>query len=350
MPTDFAFLPSGRVVITEKNGVVLVASVQTGGTRVALDIRSRVSTDDIRGLLTVTVDPAFPRKPYLYVLYTAAARKEGAPTRLNVSRFTWSNGRLDASSEKVILAATLPLYHAGGQIAFAPDGTMFIAIGDGGHDPNKPAALVAQDVDKPLGKVLHVTRDGKGVPRNPFWNGDATATRSKVWALGFRNPFRLTLEPGTETPVVGDAGYLKSEELSVARRGTNNGWPCYEGTLRGPENYPKTHVCQTLYARGSRAVNEPLVSFNRKHAAVIVGGAFVDGKQVGASVRSAYVFADFARGWLRYLAVRDAKLDDRPVNFGRRLSGPVAIHVDRDGALCYLSMPSGELRRIERVR
>ena len=187
-PTDFAFLPSGDVVVTEKNGLVRAASTRTGRLRRVLDWRSRVSTSDIRGLLTVTVDPAFPSRPYLYLMYIAAVAREGAPTTSNVSRFTWRRGRLDPSSEKRIVVVPEPVAHAGGQIVFAADGTIFVGTGDAAAPEAVPTSLVAQDLDQLRGKVLHVTRDGKGVPENPFWNGDATASRSKVWAYGLQEP------------------------------------------------------------------------------------------------------------------------------------------------------------------
>jgi glucose/arabinose dehydrogenase len=347
-PTDFAFFPSGDVVVTEKDGVVKVADPESKRTRVVLDIRSRVSDDDIRGLLTVTVDPSFPRNPYLYVLYTAAVRDPKAPTTSNVSRFTWRNGRLDPASEKRILTVVERRAHAGGQIVFAPDGTLFVSTGDAQHSQEVPAALVAQDLDRLQGKVLHLTRDGKGVPGNPFWNGDPSATRSKIWAFGFRNPFRLTLEPGSETPVVGDVGFQTEDEISTAPRGANNGWPCYEGGSLGPQGYPDSAVCRALYGEGESAVNFPVVSYSHDQAAAITGGTFMDGAKLGARTPLVYVFADFVHGWLRYLEVRDGRLADSPVDVGEGLPGPVALHTDKAGALYYLSAPTGQLRRIER--
>ena len=346
-PTDFAFLPSGEVVFSEKNGLVRVARMGTGAPRTVLDLRSRVSTSDIRGLVTVTVDPDFPRRPYVYVIYTAAVAPEMAPTTSHVSRFTWRDGRLDPASEVRILTSPVEDAHAGGQIVFARDGTLFVSTGDGVNSNEVPKSLAAQDVDKTQGKVLHLARDGKGVPGNPFWNGDPDATRSKVWAYGFRNPFRLTLHPSSGLPVVADVGYLAEDEVSVVTKGSNDGWPCYEGTRRGPGRYPATAVCRRLYRKGPAAEHPPVVAFRHQDTASIAGGAFWDGDAVGADARRIYVVADFSYGWLRYLDVERGTLEGEATELGERLPGPVALHVGPDGALYYLSAPTGELRRVE---
>ena len=88
--------------------------------------------------------------------------------------------------------------HNGGDIEFARDGTMFVSTGDGGgKDEFEATALTSQARHALGGKVLRITRDGRGVRGNPFWNGDPDANRSKIWALGLRNPFRMALHPET---------------------------------------------------------------------------------------------------------------------------------------------------------
>jgi glucose/arabinose dehydrogenase len=345
-PTDFAFLPSGEILVTQKDGTIVAADPETGRLRKVLDLSSRVSTYDIRGLLTVTVDPDFPTKPFLYLQYNGATDPDSAPTTTHMSRFTWRDGRIDPASEKQLVTWVVDRSHSGGQIAFAPDGTLFMSTGDGQHSQESPKSLPAQDVDALVGKVLHITRDGQGVPGNPFWNGDANATRSKVWAYGFRNPFRLAVQPGTDTPVVGDVGFRAQEEISVVPKGSNNGWPCYEGTDPGPAGYPDTDFCKALYQKDD--TNMPLASFPRDDAATIVGGTFTTGESVGSSAPLVYLFGDFVYGWLRYVDVDGDRLSDEPVNFATGVPGPVAVHVGKDAAVYYLSASTGELRRLER--
>src|SRR5262249_50202594 len=95
-------------------------------------------------------------------------------------------------------------------------------------------ALRAQDVDSINGKLLRIDpATGNGLPDNPFYAGP-TDIPSKVWCYGFRNPFRFTILPGTSDVFVGDVGWDDWEELDVAARGGNYGWPCHEGPFIQP--------------------------------------------------------------------------------------------------------------------
>lgn len=120
-----------------------------------------------------------------------------------------------------------------------------------------------QDLDSLAGKILHVTRAGMGVPSNPFWTGDARANRSKVWAYGLRNPFRLALRPVTSVPYVGDVGWDDFEEIDVAPRGAKLGWPCYDGRTRA-RFYRRTEICRRVYAQGAAGVKFPIVLWSRR--------------------------------------------------------------------------------------
>src|SRR5262245_52446607 len=88
-PTDFDFLPDGRIVIAEKDGLVLLSKHGRLSRRPFLDLRNRVDTQALRGLVDVTVDPAYPDRPYVYVVYAAKGSEKGhdRPTSVRVSRF-----------------------------------------------------------------------------------------------------------------------------------------------------------------------------------------------------------------------------------------------------------------------
>src|SRR6185369_9058482 len=112
--------------------------------------------------------------------------------------------------------------HSIGNIKFAADGTMFVTTGDGASfNVVDDLALRSQSIDSLGGKMLHVTANGDGVPANPFWNGDPTAIRSKVWAYGLRNPYRFNIRPSNGTPFLGDVGWGTWEEANVAAPGAN---------------------------------------------------------------------------------------------------------------------------------
>jgi glucose/arabinose dehydrogenase len=364
-PTDFAPLPDGRILVGEKHGVVRVVEDGRLLQTPFLDISSRVDNSIYRGLVALHVDPDFETNGYVYLLYTQRGRgSPGSPTSERLLRVTARGDEVLPGSERVLLGSAgavscfgLPVGsdcipseydHVGGDIAFAVDGTLFVSTGDGGPDDKRPIQLRAQDPDFLSGKILHVTRDGLGVASNPFWNGDPGANRSKVWALGLRNPFRITLSPASGTPVVADVGQETFEEVDVAPRGANLGWPCYEGRARAPR-FGATSVCRSLYAKAS-AVQLPAVVY--RHGAPgggqsVTGGSFYTGTAFPAGYRGLYFYGDWEKGWLRTLRFDASdRLVHGPDPFASGTAGPVAIRPGRDGALYYLAFNANELRRI----
>ena len=205
-----AFLPDGGVVVGQQPGTV--ALVRNGAVTPLLDISDHVNSTIDRGLLGIVVDPAFASNGYVYVLYTYEDHQGSrrGPTNVRVSRFTVRGDTADPNTETPILGSVVGTdcskaavnadcienqnpYHAGGGLVFAPDGTLFVGIGDG-SDPvegGDSVVLDAQRLDVPNGKVLHITTTGEGLPANPFWDGNPDSWRSKIYVLGNRNPFRV---------------------------------------------------------------------------------------------------------------------------------------------------------------
>lgn len=118
-----------------------------------------------------------------------------------------------------------------------------------------------------------------------------------MWAHGLRNPFRFELEPRGGA-WIGDVGWNRWEEVNVASRGANFGWPCYESGGRPPE-YANGDVCRDLYARGRAAVRFPPLAYERGS---VTGGVFYSGDAFPRAYRGAYVFGDWSRSWLRVLS------------------------------------------------
>jgi glucose/arabinose dehydrogenase len=366
-PTDFAFLPDGRVLISDRRGMIRMEAAGKVAKQSVLDLRSSTSPHGLLGIVTVQVDPDFPRRPYIYVL--RALRPTGgqeAPTSARLSRYRLEGSVALPESEVVLLgsdggggscldlppsADCLPAdsEHIGSQIRFS-EGDLYVSTGDGGGargDGFDAISVRAQDVDSLGGKILRITRSGAGVPTNPYWNGDPRANRSKVWARGLRNPFRIVFRSSPRDLYVADLGNRQFDEISVASRAANLGWPCYEGTARfGP--YDHSAECRALYARGAAGVRFPAIEFRQDEARTLIGGVFYSGTAYPARYRGSYFFADFTYGWmkrLRFGARGDAA--GRPASFGTGLSGPVAIQQGPDGRLYYLSYVKGELRRID---
>lgn len=325
-PTAVAFAPDGRVFVAEQAGIVKVfASLSDTTPTVFADLRTEVNDYRERGLLGLALDPAFPARPYVYVLYTRDAPLGGtAPTwgqpdtegdpcpdefngclvsgrlaRLEADHNGWT-GRMD------VLVDGWPTQfdsHSIGALAFGPDGALYASGGDGGGwqfvdygqrgSPLNPigdppagiggvmtppsaegGALRAQDLrteGDPVGLngvVIRIDPDtGEGFPGNPLGNHPDPNAR-RIIAYGFRNPFRIAIRPGTSQVWVGDVGWRLTEEINVipapgAGAPVNFGWPCYEGS--GPQpSYQATGltICEQLYADPG-AVTFPLFEYVR---------------------------------------------------------------------------------------
>jgi glucose/arabinose dehydrogenase len=370
-PTQIAFLPDGRMLIALKSGVVRI--VKNGGLLPGAVIDLNTAPDIVndywdRGLLGITVDPNFASNGYIYLLYTYennAGQYNGAKSA-RLSRFTMSGDTASRATEQVILGTLvgagcdsfpagsdcLPsdyFSHTVGNLKFASDGTLFVEVGDGANfNVVHEDALRSQNLDSLAGKLLHITPTGQGIPSNPFWNGNPNSARSKIWAYGLRNSYRMALKPGSGTPFLGDVGWNTWEEINVATAGANLGWPCYEGAAQ-QGGYAALDECQTLYAQGANAVKAPLVQWNHNgQSSASTGGTFYTGTVYPAQYQGAYFYGDYARSWIRYLKVdANNNVTSGPTDFATGANGPVNIEMGPDGRLYYVAISSGQVRRID---
>ena len=364
--TDFAFLPDGRVLVSEKSGLVRIFDDGKPAAAPLLDLGAKMNGALWRGLMTVAVDPDFEQNGYVYVVYTGLPKDRSPdstePTHVVLARYTVRDDQ--AGEERILLGAEgeqagsclglpagadcIPVDHdhIGSDIVFAGDGTMFVGTGDGGGKERvEETAFTAQDVDALSGKILHIDREGRGLASNPFYEGDPDANRAKVWALGVRNPFRLELTT-SGTPIVGDVGWLDADEVDVATAGVNLGWPCYEG-LEQTHDYESRAQCQALYGSGDE-FREPVIVLHRSNASSVTGGVFVTSEDYPEEYRG-YVYGDWAQSWLKVAPLDPAsgQLDGGERDFAEDAGGPVAFQVGPDGRLYYLALNYGALYRLE---
>ena len=359
-PTAFAVLPHGRILVAELSGRVRVLVWGRLEREPFLDLRRKVNSVRARGLMDVAVPRDFERRPvaYLYYAWEDDPRRPLAPKTMRLTRVRVEHDRGVPESEVVLVgrrkcgpgregADCVPVActcHVGGHIGFGRRGEILLSTGDGSPFTHADyRSLRSQGVDWLLGKVLRVNGRGLGLRDNPFWSGRARDNRSKVWSYGLRNPWRFTVRPGSGAVVLGDVGWRRWEELDVAARGANFGWPCYEGPRPQP-GFAHFRICKRLYRKGARA---PLWAYPRGSAGSVTGGVFVPGPTWPGAYRRAYVFADYVRGVLLYTRLdRGNNLLFTPRRFATRVPGIVDLGVDRNGDLLYLSNSTGELRRI----
>lgn len=249
--TAIAFDHLGAIYITEKVGRVLRAAPNgTGGYQTPVlfaDLSAQVSTNAECGLLGLTLDPDFANNRWVYVFFTT-------PTDQRLVRLTASADftTMQAGSALVLLSG-LPRaadIHKAGDIQFSPvdSGAIYVSLGDDGNRnavacPSRNNLQIArpQCPDFYEGKFLKVdAATGRGLPSNPFWNGNADSINSRVWAVGFRNPFRFTFHraaPSADVVYVSENGD-GIDRLSRVRVGSNGGWgPCGDsGSCTNPND------------------------------------------------------------------------------------------------------------------
>ena len=202
---------------------------------VLIDIKDKVFTNRECGLLGIAIDPEFNTNHYLYLFYTTNVDQR-------LVRYT-VNPATHAAAEETVLLSGLPRTqeeHKSGDMHFAPKDNQSIYI-TAGND-TKPESAV-DDPGMYQGKVLRVNKaDGKGFADNPFSDGNLDSVKSRVWALGLRNPFRFTFAPSGEP-----ADYLyisengdQMDRFYQIKKGANGGWN--HGRDQGLANPPDPNV------------------------------------------------------------------------------------------------------------
>jgi glucose/arabinose dehydrogenase len=296
----------GRVLVCEQTGALRV--VKNGKLLPEPFLSLSVDSTWERGLIGITVSPAFPREPYVYVCYVT---QEPYPHH-RVSRFTAVGDRAEAGSEQVLLegddqtklGGSVPAGHQGGALHFGIDGKLYISIGE------QTAEAPAQSLATFQGKVLRIGADGTIPADNPFVDRTSGKYRA-IWALGLRNPFTFAVRNATGELWINDVGG-KFEEINVGVAGANFGWPVVE---HGP-----------VADSGFRG---PIYSYPQ---ASIAGGDFAPADWPN-ELGGRYFFADFVQGWIKSLNPDDP---NQVAPFAEGLRRPVDLRFAFDGSLFVL--------------
>lgn len=220
IPWAIDFAPNGRIFLTERPGRIRV--IENGQLRAEPWATLAVVHKRDAGLRGLAVAPDFARTGHLFVAATVAAQ-DGKPIN-RIYRFTERNGR-GVEPKVIVDNIPCPGAHAGGALAFGPDGMLYLSVGDVG------VLSAAQEAQSPIGKILRYRPDGSVPPDNPFAN-------SPVYALGVRNPQGLawhaaagalfaTEHGPTDHP--GEGGRVDQDELNLILPRGNYGWPVVSG-------------------------------------------------------------------------------------------------------------------------
>ena len=323
-PVDLASTPSrpGTLYVVEQEGLVRVVRNGTLQTAPFLDIRDRVSCCGERGLLGLAFHPKYGSNGRLYVNYTNNA----GDTRVVEYRANAAGTAVNEGTARVLLAVGQPYSnHNAGDLAFGRDGFLYVPLGDGGSggDPENRA----QNMRTRLGKLVRV---------------NVSTRAARIVALGFRNPWRISLDRATGRLWIGDVGQGTREEVDVFRpaaRGLENyGWRRLEGSTLH-------HSGTRLYSR-SRYV--PPVHQYATHAngGCAITGGFVYRGAIRAA-RGRYFFGDYCNGRVSSFVLRNGRRAD--LRWHPRLTVPGNLSSFGEGAsgeLFLLSHGGGAVYRL----
>jgi glucose/arabinose dehydrogenase len=320
------------IYVVERAGEVL--AVRGQDRRPFLDLSQRTTTEGERGLLSIAFDPRFQKNGLVYASYTNLAGN------IEVDSFKASAQRARPGSRRRVIVVPHPVFsnHNGGQIAFGPDGDLYLGTGDGGSegDPNGNA----QSTSTLLGKILRIEprRHGRRrytIPRgNPFVGRPG---RDEIFALGLRNPWRFSFDPATGRILIGDVGGSRWEEIDYesprSLRGANFGWNHFEGfAVFDPATRAPTHY------------RPPIHVYSHAHGCAIVGGYVVHDPSLG-SLDGRYLYTDLCSGELRSLVPhRPRARDDR--DLGLNVSAPTSFGLAHGDV--YVTSLNGPVYRLAR--
>jgi glucose/arabinose dehydrogenase len=221
-PWGMAFLPGGKMLVTERPGRLRVLSAD--GKQMSEPVAGLPAVDarGQGGLLDVAIDPAYATNQLIYWSY--AEPRDGGMNNTAVARGRFVDGAAPKVENVQVIfhqgpSLASPL-HFGGRLVFGRDGTLFITLGDRSIPEGRAQS---QRMDGLLGKIVRLNADGSVPKDNPFVGKEGV--RPEIWSFGHRNVQAATLHPGTGELWEVEHGTRGGDELNVSRKGKDYGWP-----------------------------------------------------------------------------------------------------------------------------
>jgi glucose/arabinose dehydrogenase len=334
---------SGRLFVIEQDGLIKIIEDGEVLPEPFLDIQGNVSTGSEQGLLGLAFHPDYESNGFFFIHYTD---RQGDTQIVRYSVSSNPNAA-DPASVVMLFSVDQPYgNHNGGQLAFGPDGYLYIGLGDGGsaNDPQSNA----QNLATPLGAILRieVLDDGSyAIPdSNPFV--DEQGADGRIWAWGLRNPWRFSFDSDTGDLYIGDVGQNRWEEInfqiSDSGGGLNYGWRCMEGAHLNIEEPPCTTAAGDLTA--------PIVEYSHSDGISVNGGYVYRGSRY-PQLDGAYFYGDYGSGrvWSIRLKDRVTQTWSQPrfeLDSGVNIS---SFGQDEAGEIYLVDYSGGTIRRIRAV-
>jgi hypothetical protein len=280
-----------RLFIVEKTGAIRIVKDGALLPTPFLDLSAQVSGGSEQGLLGLAFYPDYATTGRFVVHYTDPA----GDTRLSLFQVSSDPDLAEGSSEQIILTADQPFSnHNGGQVAFGPDGFLYLGLGDGGGSGDPGGR--GQDLSELLASILRLDVQAGAsytVPSDNPFVGQQPALRPEVWSYGLRNPWRFSFDRGNGDLYIADVGQSNLEEIDVAPaadgsgRGVNYGWAIMEGD----RCYRGGQCDQT-------GLTLPTFQYSHREGCSVIGGYVYRGSAIPL-LQGRYFYGDFCAGWVR---------------------------------------------------
>lgn len=344
LPVGIVSAGDDRLFVVEKAGRIRI--LQSDGSIAEppfLDITALVrSEDQEQGLLGLAFEPKDATTFYVYYIAKAESSSYGTTTIARYHTMTDTTDVADPNSAEILFTLDkLYTNHNAGDMAFGPDGNLYVAVGDGGGggDPDE----VAQDLSKYWGKILRIYVTAVPtytVPAdNPFVSDNDPNTLGEIWAYGMRNPWRMNFDRATDDIYFGEVGEANWEEVNripyTSTGGLNFGWDCFEGN-----DLYETEGCdpQATYT-------PPIYAYPHVGQCTSVTGGYVYRGALYPNMAGHYLFGDFCHNRLNSL-IPDGLGGWTVFTHTVSINQPAAFGQDRDGELYVSAIFDGIIYKI----
>ncbi len=334
--------PAGdeRLFIVEKGGRIRIVEDGALLPTPFLDISSLVSGGSEQGLLGLAFHPDYATDGRFFVDYTDT----NGDTRIAQYHVGTDANVADPSSARILLTVEQPYSnHNGGQLAFGPDGYLYVSMGDGGSggDPQGNG----QDASDLLGSLLRldVSADtGYAIPADNPW-ADSAGARGEVWSIGLRNPWRFSFDRSNGDLYIADVGQNQIEEVNVSPgadgggRGANYGWNIMEG-----------NSCFSSGSCDRSGLVLPVTQYTHADGCSVTGGYVYRGEAI-PSLQGTYFYADFCSGWVRSFRYQNGTATEQRSRPSLAPGGSVpSFGEDAQGELYVMSADGGVYKVVSR--
>lgn len=308
---------TNRIFVVERGGRIRLLVRNQVLPQPYLDIRRRVSQadgpGDERGLMSLAFAPDFDRSGLFYVYYTTPNRRHPNANNVVLDEYRAAPGatRVDPSTRRQVMMLPGGHQHFGGQIAFGPDGFLWVGPGDG-RGPGDPQRR-AQNLSRMHGKILRI--DPKAHRHTLIAHGNPFRSRARgklVWASGLRNPYRFSFDRVTGDLAIGDVGQNVVEEIDFVSKKAglgkraNFGWSLLEGKYRFRRDPTVTLRPARRHEQPPRYVAPAIEHLHSRGWCAVVGGYVVRDPEL-PELAGRYVYGDFCRGRINSAVLRDGR-------------------------------------------